>query len=283
MSVCAITKNENDQCAPAKKNEDGSCIGLNILVSIAEAYNDEHSDKIKFDINKSKNQSDYKKYLVEELEQRLGKDQRKWIDKKIISKLKKEEQYELKKRTFAPKGPQGTWEWLNTLHIEEVMSQYEDVYPNFKFLGAVPIDFYNLDQLGINKMNFARLREKGKAKIGIVFNLDEHWKSGSHWVSAFFDLKKGKLYFFDSYGSEPDDRVTEFMQRVGTQLYKEFGITPQLMYNRTRHQYGSSECGVYSISFILQLLKGKKFEDISTNPIPDDDVSACRKVYFVGQ
>ena len=35
-------------------------------------------------------------------------------------------------------------------------------------------------------------------------------------------------------------------------------------YNRNRHQFKNSECGVYSINFILRLLEGESFEDYKT-------------------
>ena len=46
---------------------------------------------------------------------------------------------------FRPKQPD-EWKkkphtWLNSDDIQSVMKQYEDVYPHFKFLGVVPIDF----------------------------------------------------------------------------------------------------------------------------------------------
>ena len=51
-------------------------------------------------------------------------------------------------------------------------------------------------------------------------------------------------------------------------------------YNNIRHQFGGSECGVYSINFILRLLKGEEFNGIIKNITLDDEVNKCRKVYF---
>jgi len=36
--------------------------------------------------------------------------------------------------------------------------------------------------------------KNGHTKIGIIFNLDDHTKSGSHWVSLYIDVK-GKYMF----------------------------------------------------------------------------------------
>jgi hypothetical protein len=51
-------------------------------------------------------------------------------------------------------------------------------------------------------------------------------------------------------------------------------------YNKTRNQFKNSECGVYSINFILEMLNGKTFDDIENNPIPDDDINKLRTNIF---
>jgi hypothetical protein len=51
-------------------------------------------------------------------------------------------------------------------------------------------------------------------------------------------------------------------------------------YNKTRHQFKNSECGVYSVNFILRMLKGESFENICSNITSDDKVNECRKQYF---
>ena len=39
------------------------------------------------------------------------------------------------------------------------------------------------------KFELEKQIEKGKNKIGIIFNLDKHYQSGSHWVSLFIDIE----------------------------------------------------------------------------------------------
>jgi hypothetical protein len=53
-----------------------------------------------------------------------------------------------------------------------------------------------------------------------------------------------------------------------------------IKYNKTRHQYKNSECGVYSVNFILRLLKGETFDHICNNITTDDAVNECRKKYY---
>ena len=51
---------------------------------------------------------------------------------------------------FRPEGPQGKFEWLSTIDINQVLKQYEEKYADFLFLGAVPIDFDDLSPLNVS-------------------------------------------------------------------------------------------------------------------------------------
>ena len=51
--------------------------------------------------------------------------------------------------------------------------------------------------------------------------------------------------------------------------------------NNIRHQFKNSECGVYSMHFIINLLEGKTFEDVTKNIIKDDDMLKNRDLYYV--
>jgi hypothetical protein len=195
-----------------------------------------------------------------------------------IAKTNREE---IEKYTFRPSGPSGKFEWLNTLHIDEVMKQYENKYDDFKFLGTVPVDFDDLSNLGIQNLNFNELIQNNKIKIGLVINLDEHYKSGSHWVALFSNLKSGYVYFFDSYGMRPDKRIRAFMIRISKFIKENSGIKkPIVDYNRIRHQFKNSECGVYSINFIVRMLDGETFEEICESKVPDDKINKFREEYF---
>ena len=52
-------------------------------------------------------------------------------------------------------------------------------------------------------------------------------------------------------------------------------------YNHNRHQYKSSECGVYSMNFIIRLLNGETFNKITEERMSDDEVNRCRDKFFV--
>ena len=54
-----------------------------------------------------------------------------------------------------------------------------------------------------------------------------------------------------------------------------------LQYNQIQHQFGNSECGVYSINFILRLVQGETFENITKNITKDEEMNKNRKKYFI--
>jgi len=51
-------------------------------------------------------------------------------------------------------------------------------------------------------------------------------------------------------------------------------------YNNIQHQQKDSECGVYSMNFIIRAAKGEPFDSITKNITLDDEINECRKVYF---
>ena len=77
------------------------------------------------------------------------------------------------------------------------------------------------------------------------------------------------------------NNLLKILQNNGTNEHiknlKEFDIR----YNKMQHQYKDTECGVYSINFIIRLLEGEQFDEISNNPIKDDIMNENRHIYFV--
>jgi hypothetical protein len=294
-------KNDNDKrCAPHLKFEHGSCIRLSVLSECARAFNDEFpNNKIALD-NKMEtlHPHKYKKYLLSEIGKRLNKKcttQKCWAQQNFIKRMESKAREELQKYTFRPEGPDEGREWLNTNHINEVMAQYELKYPNFKFLNAVPRDFQDHDEYDKTDDDYRNLIKRGKTIVGIVFNTDKAGESGEHWNALYINFDEAQVYFFDSYGVPPNEEVKAHMIQIDKFMKHNCGkITivdhnrnnvmtckrTKLDHNKVRHQRKGSECGVYSINFILRMLRGDTFEDICNNPISDDHVNKCRKVYF---
>jgi hypothetical protein len=282
-----IESDTNNGCAPNNIFEHGSCYTLTSIIIIAEAYNkDNPTTKIILDKKEETlHPGKYKKYLVKQLEEKLNdvcSNQQCWLTQRFMKNVNHETKEEIEKYTFRPTGPGGKFEWLNTMNIDDVMEQYEKKYDDFFYMGTVPIDFDDLKVLNIKEFDYKELISNNKHKIGMIMNLDEHWKSGSHWVSLYADLKKGQIYYFDSYGIRPEKRIRKYMSRLYNLCVNDLNIkNPDIDYNKIRHQYKGSECGVYSINFILRMLRGKTFKEICESRIPDEKINKCRNKYFI--
>ena len=105
----------------------------------------------------------------------------------------------------------------------------------------------------------------------MVINLDTSDGNGTHWVSLYINLKKRQLYFFDSYGKKPMKSIFNFMNRIYNEFTNrnlDYNVVHtnkkfKVRYNTIQHQRKNSECGVYSMNFIIRLLNGEKFSDIT--------------------
>lgn len=282
----------DQKCAPGKKFSNGSCFSLEQLINISIELNKKYPN------NKIKIIKD-KKQLLKNLTKVMKKnyncdDQLCWLNTDLVKKMDDDE---INFFTFRPEGPEKKTEWLSTSDISNVIKQYESKYNNFKYLGTVPYDFQELPFLDVYNVDFDQLLKQNKYQIGLVINLDKHTESGSHWVGLYSNLKENQIYFFDSFAKPPGKAIKRFITKIFNFMYekkynselkpemvksrspklKDFDIT----YNKVRHQYKSSECGVYSINFILRLLKGNEnFYSISENVTKDDEMNACRDVYF---
>ncbi len=200
---------------------------------------------------------------------------------------------ELLQKYFRPAKP-NSWDtdpdmWLDNTNIDAVLRQYQEAYPWFKFLGVFPIDFSVKDPYAAEKRCLAPVlcdldlqaeMKTGTKAIGIIYNLDPHYKEGSHWVANFIDLRdmKPAIYYFDSYGEPAPNYIKLFME----ELWRRAPMTakPLLAYNARRFQYGDSECGMYSTYFIVAMLQGVGFRKFVRHPVPDREMIRLRNVFF---
>jgi hypothetical protein len=203
-----------------------------------------------------------------------------------------EEKRELRKQYLRPRYP-SEWKndpdmWLSNYDIEAVMKQYVDAHKDFKFLGVLPIDFSAPDPYNkatvqclhpeICNLNLRAEYERGIRQIGMVFNLDPHFKGGSHWVALFICIKninKPWAAYFDSYGYETPKLIARFMKSLKLQAKN-----IKLMYNARRFQYSATECGMYSLFFLIMMLKGISFKNFCHHPVPDGTMLKLRHILF---
>jgi hypothetical protein len=212
------------------------------------------------------------------------------LDKAPIDENTKKQ---LRKQYLRPRRPKA-WDsdpdmWLDNYNILHVMNQYQEAYPWFKFLGVFPIDFSAPDpykQDGGPKclyketcdLNLKDEYAKGTRGIGMIFNLDPHFKGGSHWVALYIDLhniQKPFVGYFDSYGYKVPPLIARLMRSFKLQIN-----TCKLGYNARKFQYGDSECGMFSMYFIVCMMCGVSFKDFCKDSVNDDYMLQLRKILF---
>ena len=208
-----------------------------------------------------------------------------WLRQKF---MKEHLNRELLSYTFAPKAPK-KWhrnpnEWLSSVDIIKVMKQYEKEYKCFDFIGPSPIDYDHHSAYGecvweeLCNFDLNTCIKDGKNKIGIIFNTDPHYNDGEHWVSLFIDIKKLKIYYFDSVGDSIPKQIMKFVNNVkkqGNSMGKKF----KFQQNKLGHQKKDTECGVYSLYFIIEMIKEEE-PYMFHKEIPDEEMQKFRKKYF---
>ena len=145
-----------------------------------------------------------------------------------------------------------------------------------------------------------QLKDK-KTHIGFVFNLDKHTQSGSHWVSLFIDIPAKIIYYFDSAnpgssnknGTSPTN-IPKEIEVLVDRILKE---APDFTFysNHVEHQRSNTECGMYSLFFLITMLTGRiqkrngntkpislesRLKLFTSRRIPDSLVEQYRKIYY---
>ena len=268
-----------------------SCFTVEALRKIANKWNEEHKDR-KIEFSESTTGKTLWSSINNVMKSKCNNEVC-WMKQDFIKNSTLARELLKNFKPFMPK----TWsenprEWLNTIDIRDVMNQYEIKYPAFEFIGPVPMDFDTKLGFGecvvdeLCKISLDNLKKKGKSKIGVIFNLDKHTQSGSHWVAMNCDMEskisgKGEICYWDSYGLEPNKEVVVLMNRLkeqASQLDNKIDMTIKI--NDNRHQYKNSECGMYCIYFITSLLDGKTFEHVIQNIIDDDTMNGKRNDFY---
>jgi hypothetical protein len=272
---------DKNQCAPCKKNLNNnkkfkSCYSKNSLLKIAKSWNLSNTNKIKI-IN---NREHLWKEIQHNLKMKCNNNELCWKKQDFIKKLK---DVEIELYTFKPKYPKewflNKYTWLNTYDIYYVMKQYEKLYTDFKFIGPIPSDCPVDIHCELSNFDVHKLKKNGIYKIGIIYNLDKSYQGGSHWVALYIDNKNNEINYYDSYGSLSTPLISKFIKNIYNQYIKK-NIVPIIIYNDKRHQWKNSECGVYSMNFILERINGKTMYDISTTSIPDEKMNNLRKLLY---
>ena len=277
-----MTTYKTAQCHPRNKTRKGNtCYDITSLTMLRDLWNKRHPDYLISSMDSNTIWNELKNNIKGCTNEIC------WIDSNVDNdQIKKQ----LKRQIFAPIAPK-SWntnknEWLSSVDIELVLEQYKEIHPEFNFMGPSPIDFdvkfkdkcvwNELCKLSVNEQ-----KNNHVTKIGIVFNLDPHYKRGSHWVALYVDLMKQYVFYFDSCGNQVPKEIKELMNRIKTEC-DAMGYRMKLMDNvGMHHQKEDTECGMYVLYFIINMLEEIRTPKyFKTRRIPDKEMEMFRDIYF---
>jgi len=288
------------QCSPAAKNKAPrgvpTCYSPEVLEKIREEYNKDHPEH---PISPGTPLAVWR-----QLNTRLShkcKTEDCWLDKIDDNGLRRK----IDEYFFAPDQPK-EWRkkptfWLSNVEIKQVMDQYEVAYPDFEFMGPTPIDYdsHNTQNgakcvdMQMCQIDLGKEISKGKRKFGFVFNLSKHGTYGSHWVALYVDMDERLMFFFDSNGDKQKAQIEKFMKTLEDQATALGTPLKRISNLGWRHQNENTECGMYSMYFLITMLSGKpsgeepqsismkkRMNMFLTKRIADKYMKMYRKIYF---
>lgn len=293
-----------DICAPDPYRSTNdplvTCFTKDQLITIIEVYNSdkENSDKIKYRKNMS----------IPELGQLLQKAMSNRCSSEVCylkttpmieyfktqdNRVKMNYYERFKPELPTDKGnPNNLRPWLSNTDIRRVMQMIQNISDDFVFLGPLPVDFEEvINQMVFDicekKNTFQKMYSRGVRRIGIIINLDRFGQSGSHWVTIFIDMSHFNsdpddpwtIEFFDSTGNPPPKRLEKYMNGAKDKLLQ-IGGDVEIVINNVTHQKKDTECGVYSLYYIIERLKGRSAQDIFESVVPDDLMYKYRYRFF---
>lgn len=286
---------KKDNCSPGETDVSGSCLDKDTILKIAHCLNKlKHTNSEIMHINtKQSPESIHGDICKEILKISDCSSEACWMKIKFLMDELGEHQEKFKK-SFKPLMPK-EWlkdynEWLSNFDIEDSIKQHLNTCNEFYFYGAVPIDFHNCSVSNLCRINIKEHLKNGKTKIGIVFNTDPSTESGEHWISMYIDLashnfKYPSIYYFDSFGRKPPIQVKNLIKKLKKQSRMKIKKNKKkellYFYNDHSFQTENSQCGMYAIHFIKNMINNTSFKDYLNMELTDELMIQLRNKYFV--
>lgn len=190
---------------------------------------------------------------------------------------------------FKPEGPSHSTEWLNNDNIDYVLNQWTKIYPGFLHVPFHMMDF-DEHQTRLASLDLGNEYKNGTKKMGCVINTDKSTGRGIHWLCVFADLSDEKsdgywtLEHFDSAGDYPKRSLHAWLNKQRATIADKHPAKRIEVVDVTKSnqlQRSTTECGVFSLWYILSRLNGIPFSYFAQpSAINDDMMYKFRKFLF---
>lgn len=194
---------------------------------------------------------------------------------------------------FKAEGPADSTALLDNFNIDETLSKWalhsEQMFKGKKFY-HIPFQMIDFAHQGteLSTLDIKKLMDDGYSSFGVILNTDRSSGRGKHWFALYGDLAhKGTsddpiiLEYFNSSGNSPMSEVSDWMESTQQALLKDHGIYADIYRSAKRRlQNSMTECGVWSLMYILSRLKGHGSDWFYKTSANDADMIKLRKFLF---
>lgn len=190
--------------------------------------------------------------------------------------------------------------YFSNFVTDNTLKMYSEYDSNFYEISAQLMDFPSPTQQfspllrdafieGTDSYILDRVKSGDITTIGIVLNTLKstgNLRAVGHWVSMFIDFRSepGTIEYFNSSGRAPIPEVDEWMKKTADDLTKKLGkkIIP-VHTSSIVHQKSDTECGAYSLYYILARLLGYGYKQFRKNRISDESVMQFRSKILIDE
>lgn len=197
------------------------------------------------------------------------------------------------KTEFKEPGPANDTSLLDNFNIDGTIQKWvhkapEKFHKKFYGMPFQMIDFAKT-RTELSKLDLSELMESGYDCFGVVLNTDVSTGRGKHWFCLYCDLTHtGKpddpvtIEYFNSSGFEPRPEITVWMESTCHDMISKYDIYCKIINvaNGKQLQFSRTECGVWSLVYILSRLCGHDPDWIVKVKATDHDMIKYRKKLF---
>jgi hypothetical protein len=193
---------------------------------------------------------------------------------------------------FKAEGPANSTALLDNFNIDETIAKWAKHSESLfgKKFYHVPFQMIDFAQRGteLAHLNIRKLMSDGYKCFGVVLNTDVSSGRGKHWFAIYGDLDhKGTdkdpivLEYFNSSGNPPMREVANWLEAAKQDLLKNYSIEADSVVSANRRlQNSMTECGVWSLMYILSRLKGHEPNWYYKTRANDADMIELRSFLF---
>lgn len=191
----------------------------------------------------------------------------------------------IKLTAYKVPGPSDSNRLLNNFNIDAVLQSYalrsQSMFgKRFCALTFEMIDFANNPHSAL--WNFDYNTSKWDC-MGIVLNSDVSTGPGKHWFSLYVELGKPEINieYFNSSSRLPYEEIIAYYEKVKRD-HPNRQVTLQTVVKH-RIQESRTECGMFSIIYIIGRLEGNPPDLYIRKQLSDNDMYKYRKIIFAQQ